>query len=189
MNIVYDRNCELPFVHCKGVDIITKHLTKFASNVSRIINDTNWVLSIYQMEGTDYEFSLHCGKKVKLIRTINLHTGYFEHDTFCVDEEFQKMGITQLMIRASVDICEELSIKKVITSAILDGRIVWLKRGFIPFNIEKYFNDLESNGLVVNDKDRNEYWFTKENIKNNEKVLANVSWHGYAMGETLKEFV
>lgn len=177
------------FEHCKGVDIVVKHFTKFAVVASKIIDDSNMELLVTQYEGNQYEFSLSCGKKLSMIRVVNLRTGHYEHDTFSLGEEYQGKGLVKHMFRCTIDICESLGITKVITSAILDGRIVWLKRGFIPFNLEKYFNDLESNGLVVNNKDRNEYWFTKENIKNNEKVLANVSWHGYAMVETLKEFV
>lgn len=177
------------FVHCKGVDVIVKHLTKFAAKASKIINDNDWILQVDHCEGTSYEFSLQCGKKVKLLRTVNLHTGYYEHDTFVVDDEFKGKGLVKLMYQSTISICEELNIKKVITSAILDGCVVWLLRGFIPFNIEKYFNDLENVGLNVDHKLRNEYWFTRENIKANVEYVSKVNWHGYAMVEEMKKYI
>lgn len=190
MKVLYSREDGQKFQHCKGVDIITKQFMIFAAKVSKIIESGDWEMLVTQYDdNSSYEFSLWCGKKVSMIRTINMHTGYYEHDTFTVDEKFRGMGITQLMLEATVNICESLGVKKVITSAILDGRIVWLKRGFIPFNLPKYFDDLKVAGLLVEEKDRTEYWFTKENVKKHERVLAEISWHGYAYVETLKEFV
>lgn len=176
------------FEHCKGVDIVVKHFTKFAVKAARVINDSNMNLQVIQYEGNQYEFSLSCGKKLSMIRVVNLRTGHYEHDTFSLDDEFQGKGLVKHMFRCTIDICEELRITKVVTSAILDGRIVWLKRGFVPFCCETYFKRLSKYGVNVPVCERNEYWFTKENLKMYEREVAEISWHGYAMVETLKEY-
>ncbi|QAX97950.1 hypothetical protein ASswx1_308 [Aeromonas phage Asswx_1] len=176
------------FEHCKGVDIVVKHFTKFAVVASKIIDDSNMELLVTQYEGNQYEFSLSCGKKLSMIRVVNLRTGHYEHDTFSLGEEFQGRGLVKHMFRCTIDICEALGITKVVTSAILDGRIVWLKRGFVPFCCETYFKRLENLGVRVPVCERNEYWFNQENLKKYEREVAEISWHGYAMVETLKQY-
>ena len=176
------------FEHCKGVDIVVKHFTKFAVKASSIIGSSDMELLVTQYEGNQYEFSLSFGRKLNMIRAINLRTGHYEHDTFSLDEAYQGKGLVKLMFRCTIDICEALGITKVVTSAILDGRIVWVKRGFVPFCCETYFKRLEKLGVYVPVCDRNEYWFNKENLKKHEKQVVEISWHGYAMIETLKEY-
>ncbi|QAY01198.1 hypothetical protein ASwh1_133 [Aeromonas phage Aswh_1] len=193
MKVTYENyDDENGFVPCKMVNIIVKHFMKFAAKAIEISGTEmghRMELLVTKEEGSSYEFSLSCVGKLSMIRCINLHTGYFEHDTFVLSDEFKGKGLVNEMLACSVAICEELRINKVFTSAIMDGRVVWLKRGFIPFCCKTYFERLENVGVNVLEKDRNEYWFTKENIKTYEKDLAEVTWHGYAMVETLKEFV
>ena len=59
-----------------------------------------------------------------------------------------------------------------------------------PFFTYKQFGNvyLEKDKGESSVGDRNEYWFNKENLKKHEKQVVEISWHCYAMIETLKEY-
>lgn len=173
------------------VIFIINEIEKFTKEVDVKINENReWSLKISQLSNSIYEFSLYSRCCINMIRYYDFNKpDEFYHDTFVIDEKYQGLGLTYLMLRTSVSICDGLSIPKITINTILDGTVVWLKMGFLPRgdSLELFFDRLSKNGVMV-DK-RNHYWFTKQNIEKYKDQIHGINWSGFAYVEMIKEIL